>query len=330
MALVNGRPGFVFHEACWSLLEEASSPAPVPLRRLFDVCCSFSAGAGFLNWGHDYGGAIEARFSRVFPWEEEARFAETVHHHPRSLSRHCNKNPYRVPGVDGMLADAPEQPPAVVAATGTSGSGGGDCFTALPEELRAEIAMYLPTGDVLSARLASRAFWPIFYRQQFWASRFRGSSERSWLFEACRERRPRDWRWLYRRTGQTRKLPPGLQNRRRIWGLIQGLLNVLSLEWNELPAALPAAWSPDPILPSPGQGAEGSGCLGKQPRRLPRSGNPWQAEGLSAPSACQTLRSQRVAIPCDLARFSVSTVTVGRGCTLRDCRSQRPAGIPSG
>jgi hypothetical protein len=219
-------------------------------------------------------------------------------------------NPYRVPGVDELLAEAPEQPPRMAATTRISGSGRGDCFTALPPELCAEIAMYLPTSDLLSARLASRAFWPVFHSQQFWASRFRDSSERSWLFEAHRERQPRDWRWLYRRTLQARNLPLGLYNRQRIWGLIQGLLDALSLAWNELPAALPGAWSPDPNLPSPDQGTEGTGCLGTQQRGLPRVANPWHTERPTW-KHWYTLRTQRVAVPCDLSRLSVSTVTVG-------------------
>ncbi|KAF3799741.1 hypothetical protein GCG54_00000987 [Colletotrichum gloeosporioides] len=34
---VNQRRGFVFHEACWDLLEQAFYPGQVPLKRLFGV-----------------------------------------------------------------------------------------------------------------------------------------------------------------------------------------------------------------------------------------------------------------------------------------------------
>ncbi len=33
--------GFMFHEACWVLLDRAFHPALVPLKRVFDICDSF-------------------------------------------------------------------------------------------------------------------------------------------------------------------------------------------------------------------------------------------------------------------------------------------------
>ncbi|KAL2125820.1 hypothetical protein VTI74DRAFT_2601 [Chaetomium olivicolor] len=38
---ISGTAGYAFHAACWSLLEGALHPAPVPLPRLLNVCRSF-------------------------------------------------------------------------------------------------------------------------------------------------------------------------------------------------------------------------------------------------------------------------------------------------
>lgn len=68
---INGRHGFPFHEACWSLLEQAYLPKSIPLRRLFEVCRSlpFSTRLGCVIWGHDFGGLI-SQDSDSLPWED--------------------------------------------------------------------------------------------------------------------------------------------------------------------------------------------------------------------------------------------------------------------
>jgi hypothetical protein len=107
----------------------------------------------------------------------------------------------------------------------------GDCFIKLPWEIREAIAVYLPTADVLNLRQASRALVPIFSSQSLWASRFKANADRGFLFEAWNSKESRDWRLLYRRTSDAHS-PPGLQNRKRIWNLIQSLTDILSLRWN--------------------------------------------------------------------------------------------------
>src|SRR5690349_23528875 len=37
---LNGRHGYVLHDACWNLLEKACEPCNVPLERLYEVCSS--------------------------------------------------------------------------------------------------------------------------------------------------------------------------------------------------------------------------------------------------------------------------------------------------
>lgn len=304
---INGRHGFIFHEACWSLLEEASHPATVPLERLYQVCKSLPVPLYYegVSWGHDYAGAAVADNETYFPWED--RFEAREFPEPDPV---ITANPYRVPVVDQILCEDPEEPPVPVYTSPTSLSAaesGSDCFASLPAELCAEIAMRLPTADALSARLASRAFWPVFHSQQFWASRFKLESiDRPWLFEArSGSSSPRDWRWLYRRTNDTGKYL-GLQNRQRIWGLVQSVRDILALAWNELPSFLAPAWRPDPGSVSPLAAA----------RHTRVTAHLWNRYILDDSwdefyNGCRLEWTRTIVIPDNLVRLAVSTVAFG-------------------
>jgi hypothetical protein len=301
---VNGRHGFIFHEACWSLLEEASRPAAVPLARLYHVCASLPLPIHFggVSWGHDYAGAAVADNETRFPWEDRFEGREFPEPDPVFTA-----NPYRVAVVDQILAEDPKEPPVPGRTSLISlpaASSGSDCFATLPGELCAEIAMCLPTADVLNTRLASRAFWPVFHSQQFWASRFTlESPDRPWLFEArpCGSS-PRDWRWLYRRTNDPGKYT-GLQNRQRIWGLIRSVRDILALVWNGLPPDLAPVWRPDTSSTSPARRTEVTAHLWDRYR--------WDGIWDEFYNGCLLLRSQTIAIPDNLVRLAVSTVTFG-------------------
>jgi hypothetical protein len=288
-----GRHGFVFHDACWSLLEQASHPTPVSLERLLDVCSSLSVPRECRapSWGHDFGGAAVVDNIHHFPWED--RYGDREFSDPDPV---FSKNPYQAP-VHHILTEDPEHPPAF-SQTAPSSETSRVSGVPLPEELCAAIAMRLPTADVLRARLALRAFWPVFYNQQFWKSRFQASTDRSWIFEA-RNGPPRDWRSLYRRTNDTR-ISPSLRNRRRIWGLLQGVLDILALVWNELPPALPEMWSP--------------GMVPRATHRVEATGNLWadgQPVGRKFNNGCRKFRTQSIAVPETLARLSVYTLGFG-------------------
>lgn len=220
---INGKRGFVFHDACWSLVTEAYHPAPVPFERLFKVLDSlFRPFPKYtVNWGHDYGGLLLLQDQKdLFPWENlqfSYRLFEDDFYTLYSVDPLANFE------VEGILTEAPRAPPPrdSLLCTGTPSSG-RDPFALLPEELCSAIAIYLSTPDALSLRCASRSFWLVFDSQQFWASRFMGkASERSWLFEAAHGLeapggiRRRDWRGLYRRTINSR-LTKGTRNRIRI------------------------------------------------------------------------------------------------------------------
>ncbi|KAH9986270.1 hypothetical protein F4779DRAFT_305655 [Xylariaceae sp. FL0662B] len=214
---VNGRHGFPFHEACWSLLEKAYSPRPIPQRRLFEVCHSlpYSTRLDCLTWDHDFGGLISADNDH-YPWEDlfvdqELAFARN--------------NPYHVPEIQQLPYEAPTSPDIseVVAKS-------ADIFTKVPPEIIASISLHLSTTDYLNARLALPSFHPVFYNQQFWASRFLPNADRSWVFESQNWEKSCDWRWLYRRTANG---SPGMKNRERVWRLIEKAKEILCLQWTE-------------------------------------------------------------------------------------------------
>lgn len=114
----SSRNGFIFHDACWSLLEEASYPAPVPLQRLLEVCKSLpiTFDGSTLNWGHDFGGAAIVGNVSYFPWESRYVARRVPETDPA-----FGKNPYQVPEVDYLLfSEDPEQPPTPTVTTPSS------------------------------------------------------------------------------------------------------------------------------------------------------------------------------------------------------------------
>ncbi len=229
--VANGRHGFIFHEACWSLLPEAYHPEAIPLARLLEVCRSLPfplQGTG-VSWGHDYGGLVLLDNQSHYPWEDRFidRYDDSI------TRRHAKENPYDILEIQRLLKEPPHCPPYWEKLSSSRPiSKEGDYFARLPWEICEEIALYLPTIDILSVRRASRAFSHIFSSQPLWASRFKANADRGFLFESRNSKKSRDWRSLYRRTNDVHS-PPGLQNRKRIWGLILSLMDVLSMRWND-------------------------------------------------------------------------------------------------
>lgn len=168
-----------------------------------------------------------------YPWED--RFVDRDGDSAQcDAARH---DPYHVPEIRLLPLEDPKTPQFTSLAQRQNIVP--NCFTALPQEICFEIASYLPTVDALSARRASRSFIPIFYNNLFWASRFRADADRSWLFESREWNKTSDWRWLYHRTNRVHR-DGGIQNRERVWKLIQQVQRILCLQWNELS-----------VLPSP-------------------------------------------------------------------------------
>ncbi|CAG9987329.1 unnamed protein product [Clonostachys byssicola] len=166
---VNGRYGFIFHESCWSLLEETFAPNEVPLQRLFDVCLSIPIAWDVMDWDHTYGGLhqqLDLTYS--FPWEPRGM----VLRNETYLEVH---DPYQYFNLTGEATEHP--PPTTLDGPSRQTQ---DPFLKLPLEILLKVAEEMDTSDVLRFRLISRSFWPIFNMQSFWLSRFRAGAERSW------------------------------------------------------------------------------------------------------------------------------------------------------
>ncbi|KAI0913366.1 hypothetical protein F4823DRAFT_65340 [Ustulina deusta] len=296
----NGRHGFVFHDACWCLLEKAllNRAVPVSLERLFQVLSSlsFSIPDMRINWGHDFGGAVVVP---EFFYDTEVGGPDDQ----RSVEPYITygANPCDAAEVDQILAETPQSPPRVVVTIPGVGTVGNGLLDTLPLELRIAIAVQLSTSDALNARLASRAFLPVFYDQQFWASRFKYASDRAWLFEAWERRQTTDWRWLYRRTHVTR-IGPALRNRRRIWNLFGTVIDTVALRRQD--SNMPTSHSPKPDSAHP---VEVVGVLWKEWEGL-------RSQPYSFVKGCRQLHKHYVTIPNNLSRFSVSYIqTPGAG-----------------
>lgn len=252
---VDGRYGFPFHEACWSLLEQAYSTKGIPLGRLFEVCRSlpFSNRIGHVTWDHDFGGLVVAD-EDSYPWEDlfveqEVTFASS--------------NPYVVPEIQQLHYETPTSPDV-----SKTTSNSADIFADVPLEIINSISLYLPTNDYLNARLALRSFYSVFYMQQFWASKFLPYADRSWVFESQNWGMTCNWLWLYHRTANG---SPGMKNRERVWRLVENVEEILRSNWIE-PLSysitdvcdmkwLKAAGDVRPNTRQPRQAFFGGGCL---------------------------------------------------------------------
>ena len=218
---INGRHGFILHDACWHLLQRVFQPGEIPLERLVEVCESlpFPLRGNGISWGHDYGGLHFLDNLNYYPWED--RLLEECHNAETLL--YAKSNPYDVPEIPTLLAARLDHPTELPLDGKAS-----DCFSSLPWEILEAIAATLSTGDALSLRLVSQAFLPLLSSATFWASRFEACADRGFIFETWRSREIIDWMSLYRLTGRTHG-PSGLQNRRRVWDLARQLKNINSL-----------------------------------------------------------------------------------------------------
>ncbi|CAH0054083.1 unnamed protein product [Clonostachys solani] len=208
------RYGFPAHENCWSLLQKAYSPAPVPYDMIFNVCKSLEGPQPhrILDWGHDYGGALQVTYGdRIQGRNVDDR---------RDAPEFFNQDPCSSEDIEGLLRQSSETPPSG-AEVSPEISLLNDCLSLLSSDVRFLVANLLPTADLLALRLASRAFYFIFHQQSFWALKFTPGGDKDWLFEAIGIAKVRrvDWRSLYKTTSQLERLPQSLRNRSRIWNL---------------------------------------------------------------------------------------------------------------
>ena len=312
------------HANCYSLLAQFWHPQPVPVARLLEACCSsvfLPHWRGFLSWGpgHDYGGIIRLR--NKYPWDEPDEFN--------------GQGPVLVRRADGF----PEDPwsnlklvttylqrsrldrPATQAKGNRSRKAGrsirkpstrdserfttvgnivSNYFTKLPHEIFEFILAYTPTDGVKSLARTSKGLNIIIRSglgQSFWASRFQDPFECGYVFEAQTYGVRLDWKKLYfciKKGGS-----PRLRNRRRIWGLIQSLSELLCVQWKGDQGLLPLDRDQKEL-----EWKEVHGLI-EQPKRPQNLSLFW------VPGVCNRLYSQYTSIPSVLCRIVVSTVSIG-------------------
>ena len=86
----------------------------------------------------------------------------------------------------------------------------------------------MPSGAVISARSASRAFASVILSQDFWASRFHDGQEFEHIFEVWELSKAdhRDWRGLYFAL-KPYLHHPALENRKRLWNLLKPTVRIM-------------------------------------------------------------------------------------------------------
>ncbi|KAJ5096886.1 hypothetical protein N7456_007607 [Penicillium angulare] len=218
---------FVSHDLCWKLLEKASQPKMIPLERFIEICESLPLPLEIdcFHWGHTYGGIYSFDTESSYPWQCQ------LVNQPSDLEafRSATHNPYEIPEVKKLIAEPACEP---VSSMIDYEHEFIDCFGKLPWEIRESIANNLATHDALNLRESSRSFFPLLASSTFWASRFQPGAERAFLFEKPNTAENRDWLSLYRQTSR-KQSSPGLQNRMRIWHLIDHISQLLSLSLDE-------------------------------------------------------------------------------------------------
>ncbi|KAI1841405.1 hypothetical protein JX266_012416 [Neoarthrinium moseri] len=230
--------GFVFHEACWAVLEQAVTPASVDVPALWRVLCSVPCGSDVPNWGHNYGGLYMGTMRD-----------QTKGEHFVLLGRNSNlvipstfSDPYKVPEIERLVANLRIRPgperderdetdnggPEPAVSMGRKSPGGSmgnkDPFALLPTELKELLLSYTESPAVASLRLASRAMASMPLTQHFFRSRFWPEREMHAFFDAFllpeSEVRGTDWTRLYWQL-KTRlrfnRVCLGERNRLRIW-----------------------------------------------------------------------------------------------------------------
>ncbi len=222
--------GFPFHTSCWDIMGNLPLQYHGDTQAVMNLCLSFPAQIGILNWGHDYGGLVQSQIapSELNPGEE----LWFLGHANLETQRH---DPFDIPALRNIFeheagSDAvPGYPESLPSRRGTDTKGP---FLGLPAEILELILLQLPSADVVRLRQASWAFANVALSDMFWRSRFWPGREFETVFESTRnfQSHRRHWRQLYISTKHLRG-HPAPENRRRIWELassLQGLLGKMS------------------------------------------------------------------------------------------------------
>ena len=306
----DGRHGFIFHAVCYSILQKFFGSREVPVARLNEVCRSFPFQYLGLSWGHEYGGIVRVDGKNQCPWEDQ--YLDEVEQPELS---HQRADPWNVREVKGLLQGTQlgSQMRRNIKSTTSAPMNGAvmlNHFTRLPVEVLECIMTYLPTNDVRSFVQTSKGLAmvvPSKLGQSFWASRFQQSFELDFVFETQEHRDRLDWRALYFEVMKVMPCSSGLQNRKRIWGLIRSPLStLLCMDWSDCSALHLGDVNDDQL-----RWREVCGNLQPLYNR-PRAGK--FAVG------CKRFREQCVFIPNPLRQIVVSTTSIANSTYVTGLR----------
>lgn len=243
--------GFVCHASCWTVFSRRVESMGITVddsfvSRLYEVCYSmpYSQSSSLVKWGHNYGGMLHPCHSeKAYPWEDSYGSAEMS----QDLVEWMACDPAAKETAEEFVAVAmrkarPEEnlwrsTEKAVPSIHQRGQNpewlshilGSDPFIkTLHPDICTLIAEALPTEDVMRLRLASRAFRYTFDQESFWATRFWGDGERSWLYEALdmpfnMDEHYLSWKALYHVTKPS-QVGNELSNRIRIWNVIPSIM----------------------------------------------------------------------------------------------------------
>ncbi|KAI1264972.1 hypothetical protein F5Y18DRAFT_72000 [Xylariaceae sp. FL1019] len=221
--------GFLFHDSCWNLLEQACAPQPVDISALWRILLSVPYAFDLPNWGHNYGGLYLGVTRDIAHGQHFVLLGRASHIVIPSAFSDPFKNPdleklimkKRINENDGVVERGKDDRTVPLSMAVPSDS---DPFAKLPVEIREMILTYTATIDITELRLASRVIAGVPLSQYFFQSRFWPGRELDTVFDGFllspSKRAGIDWRSLYSemRLRQGRgMIGLGEKNRLRIW-----------------------------------------------------------------------------------------------------------------
>ncbi|KAF5563865.1 C-3 sterol dehydrogenase (C-4 decarboxylase) [Fusarium napiforme] len=212
--------GFLFHDACWSLLNFEQQ---VDLGDLFRLCVSTPIGPDMLpNFGHDYGDIASISY------EGAIEVLVSDFKSPNYASDMLRANPFEIPALRKSInfAARMQQDAFQSILDRSTLSADKDVFNYFPPEILEKIVMVLPSPDVHSLRLASRVFATLSLSERFWASRFTEGHEFNYLPEVFATP-PTSWRALYLSLHIWASENSGMGSRSRVWPSVKDLHETL-------------------------------------------------------------------------------------------------------
>ncbi|KAF2477901.1 uncharacterized protein BDR25DRAFT_338615 [Lindgomyces ingoldianus] len=225
--------GFFFHDSCYKLLQYACHLTPINIQTLNLYLRSFGvlASHGLVNWGHTYGGLFlspDPHVRSIHPRLESCHPPGTsIYHKDPLLDDSFVRTLLQFHTLSHF--DTVQLFPKVTSTRHAS----NECFETLPVELLELVLSYLPSRDVLHARIASRVLADIPLGQAFWRSRFSPGNEGDFLVEPLLFKKRlltnslfSDARVVYKAT-KSENCSLALANRRRVWGLVKPLSDAL-------------------------------------------------------------------------------------------------------